>query len=328
MRLLSLVATAAGLALEALAGLLLLAAPEVEAWSALPVHLLAAILLATGIYGLLPRDYRQPPEGVWALLFSATLFVPGLGAIGLLVGMLPALYVPRRPERPEWERRRIPELPFRPVPVPSDTVFLRAGLISAMLNVGDRAQRQKAVLNCRHLNRRQAVPILRAALIDPADEVRLLAYSMLSNKEKGLEEQIGKRLSEVENAPGDDGTRQELAELYWECAYIDLARASLRTHVLEEALYHLDAALAVHCDGPRLLMRARICTALGRFEEAEQSLDQAESAGMGADRISPYRAEFWFRRGNFDRIGRELARLSPDVVRRDPALGPVLAYWS
>lgn len=327
MRLLSLVATAAGLVLEALAGLLLLATPELATWSALPVHLLAAIMFATGIYGLLPPIYRQPPEGVWVFLFSTALFVPVLGVIGLLTAVLLALYRPRKRERGEWERRRIPELPFRPVPVGSNTVFMRAGLVSAMLNVGDRAQRQKAVLACRHLNRRQAVPILRAALTDPADEVRLLAYSMLSNKEKEMDEQIGRRLSEVESAPGDDNTRQDLAELYWEYAYVDLARASLRTHMLEEALYHLDAALAVHCDGPRLLMRGRICTAMGRFEEAEQALDQAESSGMGVDRIAPHRAEMWFRRGDYRRTRDELSRLSADV-RRDPGLSPLVAYWS
>lgn len=327
MRLFSVIVILGGLLLESLAGILLLTAPEYSAWPALPLHLAAAILLTVGIYGLLPPDYREPQEGVWFFLLSVTLFIPVLGAIGLVGAVLPALYRPRKVEPGEWERRRIPELPFRPVPVAADTVFLRAGLISAMLDVGDRVQRQKAVLGCRHLNRRQAVPILRAALTDPADEVRLLAYSVLSNKEKDLQEQIRKRLSAVENAPGNDNLREELAELYWEYAYLDLARASLRVHVLEEALYHLDAALATSCDGARLLMRGRICTALGRYDEAEQALDQAESTGMGVDKVAPHRAEFWFRRGDYGRVSGELRRLGPDV-RRDPTLSPVVAYWS
>lgn len=327
MRLFSVIVIAAGLFLELLAGILLLTALEYSAWPALPLHLAAAILLTAGIYGLLPPDYREPQEGVWIFLLSVTLFLPVVGAVGLFSAVLAALYRPHKPASGEWERRRIPELPFRPVPVASDTVFLRAGLISAMLNVGDRAQRQEAVLGCRHLNRRQAVPILRAALTDPADEVRLLAYSMLSNKEKDLQEQIGRRLSEVNSAPGDDNLREELAELYWEYAYLDLARASLRIHVLEEALYHLDAALAISCDGARLLMRGRICSALGHYDEAEQAFDQAESTGMGVDKVAPHRAEFWFRYGDYDQVPRELRRLSQDA-RHNPVLSPVVAFWS
>lgn len=325
----SLIVVLAGLALELLAGYLLAVQSAVwpaAPWTAAAAHLLAAALVALGVSGLLPVRYRQPPVGALAFLFSVAFFVPILGTIGLLTALPMGLHSARAPETAIWQRRRIPDLPYRPMRVATDTIFLRDGLMSVLTHSGDRARRQEAVLGCRYLNPRQAVPVLRTALSDSADDVRLLAYSMLAGKEGALEEQIGERLTEVERHPGDGELHEELAELYWEYAYLDLARAGLRGLVLDRALHHVDVALEAGQDPGRLLMRGRICTATARYDEARDALQAAEDMGIGADKIAPHRAELWFRRGEYSRVPDELRRLSVHA-QRDPNLNPLVAYW-
>lgn len=96
--------------------------------------------------------------------------------------------------------------------------------------------------------------------------------------------------------------------------------------MLDRALHHVNAALDAGREPGRLLMRGRICTALARNDEAFEALQAAEDTGFDADKVAPYRAELWFRRGEYSRVPGELRRLSTQA-RQEPALNPLVAYW-
>ncbi|MYL23711.1 HEAT repeat domain-containing protein [Halomonas alkaliantarctica] len=292
------------------------------------LHGVASVLLAEGLRRALPTAYRRPIVGV-LLFFALLLFVlPGVGFLGLAFGLVPVLHlaVPRGESR--WQALEFPSLPYQPLTPPSaDSVAMREGLTSVLSYSDSSRQRQEAILACRHLPRRRAVSLLRQGLSDPTDDVRLLAYSMLSGIERDLDEQI-QSLSAARQDRGDPfGHHAEaLAMLHWEYDYLKLAQGSTARFLLHQAQGYLDQA--IHCadSAHRQLLRGRLCLALDDAQGAETAFLQCQRLGMHDDDLAPYRAELAFQTRQYTSLHAHLARLSP-AARAQPILHPLLEYW-
>ncbi|PMZ42773.1 transporter, partial [Pseudomonas sp. GW247-3R2A] len=92
-------------------------------------------------------------------------------------------------------------------------------------------------LATRRMPGKEAVPILKLALGDPSDDVRLLAYSMLDKQESDINLHIQIALGELVNANAKTAgaLHGRLARWYWELAYLGLAQGSVLDHVLTQA---------------------------------------------------------------------------------------------
>lgn len=326
MRLLSLILLPLGLLIELIAVWAFLA--DKGLLMALLVHLIGCVAVVAGVYLALPDKYREPRGGGLVFLALCTALVPVLGAVGLAAGALPGLYFAYREEPKEWDALPIPDLPFQPIEVKPNDVFMRDGLAAVLMHFDDRNRRQQAILACRHLPNRQAVPILRSALSDSADEVRLLAYAMLNSIERDLERRIGV-LDEAIGRDGDaDGElNEERAQLFWEFSYLQLTRGTVEELMLTKALASIDNALQRQHTAYRWLLRARICLALKRYDEAEQALQSADSLGLDKDDSAPYWAELAFCRGRFEQVAPALRAMSSDGIS-NPVMQPVVEYWT
>ncbi|MFO6383442.1 HEAT repeat domain-containing protein, partial [Pseudomonas aeruginosa] len=81
-------------------------------------------------------------------------------------------------------------LPFRPKEKRLDMMFSDGGLQDVLRHAPDPNQRLTAIFATRRMPGKEAIPILKLALRDPADDVRLLAYSMLDQKESRINQRI------------------------------------------------------------------------------------------------------------------------------------------
>ncbi|MDR5898930.1 HEAT repeat domain-containing protein [Halomonas vilamensis] len=292
------------------------------------LHGVGSVLLAEGLRRALPTPYQRPALGV-LLFFALLIFIlPAVGFLGLAFGLVPALYrtAPQRASR--WQPLDLPALPYQPmVPPSADSVAMREGLTSVLSYSDNSRQRQEAILACRHLPRRQAVSLLRQGLTDPTDDVRLLAYSMLSGIERDLDEQI-KTLSTARQDNGDPfGQHAEaLAMHYWEYDYLKLAQGSTARFLLNQALDYLDQAIDCADSAHRQLLRGRLCLALNDDQGAKTAFQQCQRLGMHDDDLAPYRAELAFQTRDYASMLTQLARLSP-TAREQPILHPLLEYW-
>lgn len=318
----------AGLTLEGIAAYCLLVTPELLWWRSLPQHLVASLLLAVGLWKGLPRDIAHPMAGTLAFLLASLILLPGIGAVGVALGVLPALHSARRTRPRAWRPLPIPDLPFRAVPLPAaNDPTLRNGLGSVLSGVGDPQQRQQAILACRHLPRRQAVPLLRQGLMDASDDVRLLAYSMLNAIERELDSRLLALTRTIEQGDDPAGQRAEaISTLYWEYAYLGLAQGSTLRYLLEQALAFIDQALEHRTTAQRWLQRGRLCATLGDVADAERAFAHCERLGMNDDDLAPHRAELAFRQRRYAEVRRQLARLSA-AAAGDPTLHPVASFW-
>ena len=278
-------------------------------------HAAGSVLLAEGLRRALPLHYQQPVLGGLVVLFLMLFLLPGIAFVGLLLAVVPALYLAAPARARAWQTLDLPSLPYRPLTPPkADSIAMREGLTSVLSFSDSPVARQEAILACRHLPPRQAIGLLRLGLADPTDDVRLLAYSMLSGFERDLDERIQRHHAEA------------LAMLNWEYDYLHLAQGSTAHFYLTQALSEIDTAIRLANSAHRQLLRGRLCLALKAFDSAEAAFTQCALLGMHDDDLASYRAELAFQTRRYHDMQEQLARLSPSAAQH-PVLHPLMEYW-
>ncbi|MCU1729652.1 HEAT repeat domain-containing protein [Pseudomonas sp. 7P_10.2_Bac1] len=283
------------------------------------VHTCASAMLSAAVWGLLPSRYRTPLPWSPLFLFSLAYFIPLVGALGLACAIFPALYLPRARDQQAWQALGIPKLPFRSQPLHSP-IFRDGGLQDVLRHSADPDLRLSALLSTRRMPGKEAIPILKLALADPSDDVRLLAYSMLDKQENTINQRIQADLEQLAKASpaGCAALHATLARWYWELAYLGLAQGSVLEHVLGQARDHAEQGLREGEGGELHLLAGRIALELGDLNRAQTHLQTAEIIGIDATLLIPFHAEIAFRAGRYQEIPQRLAALPPPMLRRPP----------
>ncbi len=163
--------------------------------------------------------------------------------------------------------------------------------------------RIKAVLKTRQMLDKAAIPILKVALLDPVDEVRLLAYSMLDKKEKIIGRQITSQLEALKDRPSEKhiAEHMNLAEGYWELSYLGLVHGQAQLHILQDAYTHIQKVVKHRTkDSDAYFLQARITLALNLYDIAENSLDQVVKLELSTKRARSYQKELAFVSRHFE----------------------------
>lgn len=293
------------------------------------LHSVAALLMAGGGSVLLPQAYRQPRGQGFVFIALVVFCVPLFGGVGLLLGVLLGLRWPRVVEHSPYARIDIPELPHQPLHVSPEPQYGQGGLVGVLLDSPDPDKRVRALMATRQMPPRAAVPILRMALRDRVDDVRLLAYSMLDRMEQRINDRIRRLRAglQVTHDAAQARVQRSLAQQYWELAYLGLSQGDVLEHVLEQAQSYADAALALEPgDSGVHFLRGRVLLQRGALEEASQAFARALEAGMAADDVLPYQAELAFLRHDYAAVRSFLAQINP-WARRNPPLSEIAGYW-
>ncbi len=287
------------------------------------VHGIAVAAAVAGLAGLVGLRGHL---GVVVMAGGVVAFLPVLGVACLIVGAVLWHRVARQPEVRGWERTPIPALPSQPIQVSDRPLYSRGGVIEALRHATDPEPRVHAVMAATQLPDRHAIPVLRMALRDVADDVRLFAYSALDRKESTINASIHalqRRLRAGEDRPA---IHARLAQKLWDLAYLGLAQGAVRRHVLGEAEHHAQRALAGRAKPGLNFLLARIALARESLDEAGRYLDAAAAGGIDESELAPYRAEVAYYQRDYAGVRNALAGLPP-IQRGDSALTEVVDYW-
>jgi hypothetical protein len=212
---------------------------------------------------------------------------------------------------------------------------------------GPAHERIQAVMALRRMPARDALPLLRSALTDPSEDVRLLAYAILERREKSLRASIERKLGALaeQNAGSNPhgastgqqlGALRELAHDHWELVHGGFVEGELAQRTLELAAEHTSAALALLMssdasatagrEGDLAVLLARIELRRDRTQEAARALELAGRAGVAESTLAPLLAELAFIERRFDRIPSLLAPAAGAQLDR-PRLHAVIEHW-
>lgn len=292
-------------------------------------HAGASMLIALIVQPFLPAYLSRQRLPALLLMFIVCYTVPVLGFVAIIGGVF--LLHNRMPivrsdtfhavDMPEFD----PHLRF-------GTGFRQAGMRSFLSNAkAPLATRMRALVALQNVSGRIASPLLRDVLTDPSDDIRLLAYGMLDNKEKLLNQSIHNETTRFNNSIAGSFDRIEaakrLADLYWELVYQELAQGDLRQHALAQSLHYTDISLSQTPNDAGLHLRqGRLLQSLGNAHAASHAYNHALTLGLPKTRIVPYLAEVAYDIGDFDTV-RALMNEMGDWQSL-PRLRPVIRYWS
>lgn len=292
-------------------------------------HALASALAAAAAWRALPRPYRSPKRWALAALFSVSFFVPVLGLVATLVGVLAGHFFPQL-----LQPRLFVAVP-RPVfaaDTPTEQARLRGAAARAHLlnRAASGTSRVSALLAVGAAP--QAGALLRELLVDPDEELRLLSYGLLDRQQKEITAALARerRLAEEAEAIGAREAAREIygriGALYWELVYRDLAQGDTARYALEQALSYTERALRDDAgDGAHWLLIGRIQLRRGELAAAERALRLALAWDYPKARVLPHLAEVRFRQRRYDEVRRAMlelgARPGSDV------LAAMQGYW-
>lgn len=294
------------------------------------LHVSGSILGGVFMVGMLPPAYLRRSFSAFLFFFFICLFIPGLGLIGLLLSVWPAIYRVRHLQDKGYLQVPVPELPYQPLKVQQQPIYGQAGMVSILRHAPDPERRIKAVMATRQMTSQEAIPVLKEALRDPADDVRLLAYSMLDTLEEEINATIRSLLTRLEN---EDPTQhhdlhERISNSYWELAYLGLAQGDVLRHVLNRSLHHLERALDTAAGDPGLhIQRGRLLMHQQRWNEAAEAFDRAVDRGVPETSVAPYLAEIAFEKREFKDVVTYIGRLGPSI-RKSERLAAIAAYWT
>jgi hypothetical protein len=242
------------------------------------------------------------------LLLASSL--PGLGALGVLLALLPIWWrsdgskAPALLEvsRPDWSDS-------------SQQASEHAERLLARLStpkMGTPSERVQLLLAQRGMPAVAAVPGLRSALRDASEEVRLLAHALLDRRETRLRAEIARAEAELTVARSREmfvsdplrlvQLQRVLAHLYWGLVEGELAPGELGREALGHVRWCAQQALATRECGELCLLLARVCLRESDGLGAWHWLQRSERAGVPRESRARLYAEAAFLLGRFEQV--------------------------
>lgn len=291
------------------------------------LHAAASVDVAQMGVMFLPLNYRHPKWAVYGLFFLTSFFVPLFAYIFVSAVVITARFYSKPITYHPFLKVELPEFTLGSAGIRNS---LGEGAIRTRLNTPSLSTeiRMKALLSAHAMSARYSVPILKELLGDEADDLRLLAYGMLDNREKTLNaliDDILKKLTSSHQANLTQLYQKQLAELYWAFAYENLAEGDMLSYMLTQAEHYTRAALATKQDGDLLVLLAQILIKQHKPEEVEATFNKAIELGMPAMRIQPYLAELAYQRNDYQAV-REHLKLIP-YNNQIPQIANIQRFW-
>lgn len=304
---------------------------------AVGLHALSA--LGFGLWAADGKVMSRPGPFIAACMMVFT--IPVLGALGVACLIVPAW----RNQRPA-ENDGIVEISLPHAAAVSGGSSAQEGAqqvriapapIEFVLRSQGAAQKRVAsVMALRRMDAARAVPLLRVALGDTHEDVRLLAYAILERREKELRGRIEVLLGDLEalqaaSAASEDKQRaavlKALAEQHWELVHGGFVSGDVEKQTLTAAVRYGHESLLQAQDGSLALLLGRIQLRARKPGSALHYLRAASSLGVASSVLAPLYAEVAFLMRKFDAIGPLLAEAGNAPLAR-PKLDAVARFWT
>jgi tetratricopeptide (TPR) repeat protein len=276
------------------------------------MHIIASLAFTRALTPHLTERYQVFRRQVTVFLWVLQSLLPVVGTVGC--GL--AFCLAARPRTISVERTfrtvELPDLPFQPPMETGKPHYSEGGLSLILQDATQLDKRVEAIIATKQMKKQLALPLLKAALRDPADDVRLLAYALLDMAEKEMSEKLKVSQRRWESAQDEDryALGVTLAWQYWDAVFLGLVTGSNRSAMLQKAYRLLTGLVRERPSGAALHLLGRVSLALQLPAKAALRFRQAIDAGGSEAKNLPYLAEALFELKQYHRLPRILARLS------------------
>jgi hypothetical protein len=293
------------------------------------VHALASYLASVALWRELPGNFQSPRKQTIMFFTTFSCFIPVLGIIGIALSSLFCVHFYK--ENKEFDIHSITTPPYMSEARVYLSQFGEGGARARLVNAGSpKRQKMTALLAMEAVSGRSSNEVLRIAMQDNDDEVRLLAFGMLDSRENVLNSRIHELMRSLDDPKKEVAEIAEihrnLAMLFWELVYQELARDSLMEYATEKALHHaLKTAEILPDDSGNQVLIGRILMHRKEYNAARHAFWRAKDLGIPVSRVIPYLAEIAYLECDYGTVRDLLA--SDTSFFSIPVLAQVAAFW-
>jgi len=301
----------------------------------LALHAMASALITPSVWMFMPTRYRNPKLMVMLLLFSLCFFIPVFGLIGFVLAEIIALLLPTLPAYIKFSSVTMPTYQPTFADYEHKAQQFRLGNTSEQLKNTNLPLdlRMKALLTIQNKSTRYTAHLLRDTLGENVEDLRLLAYGILSSKEKLISERINiareqlKKSQEQQDTAVSFTTSRELAELYWELVYQNLVQGGMLSYALEQVNFYVAKAIQWrNSDAGLRLLSGRAHLLVGNLDMAQADFSEAVDLGLPLAHVSSYLAELAFLKRDYTTV-RHLMH-QDQIESHLPRSGKITRYWN
>ncbi|MDP3136577.1 MAG: hypothetical protein Q8N17_09640 [Burkholderiaceae bacterium] len=299
------------------------------------LHALAAAMASGVAWRALPEHLRAPRLPIMGLLFSIGFFIPGLGVLATVIVINVATRFPKAITSERYVEIAEPQFTSTEKEKPPQTE-IRVGYARRILRDPRQSvdTKLRVLIALQGMRPKVAIPLLQGLLGDPAEDIRLLAYSMMESWEKDITQRLQTaqvQLSaarELKEKTQTVNAHRRVAELYWEQVDTGLVRGDLRQYSLLQAKRHCEAALHLDANaGGVWLLFSAVLTELKETAAAHRTLLLARKSGIPDLVVLPMLARLAYDEGRYDEVAVWMKRTGR-LGQMPLALRQVVRYWT
>jgi len=153
--------------------------------------------------------------------------------------------------------------------------------------------------------------ILKEALSDNNDEIRLMAFSILSKEENKLNKLIFELLNKLNNASDQEKENiyKNLGKLHWELAYLDIIDNFLKNFYLNLAKEYFEKSKN---DYESIIYLGRIYLQEKNFSKAKEYFEKALK--INKKTVIPYLSEIYFYEKNYKKVQELICKIDKVTI--------------
>ncbi len=302
---------------------------RMEEWLSMISHIIANIIMAWAMLRMLPTKYRVNGFKSFLYFFLLGLFIPIVGNLGLaavlILGIKREKSIAFRDE-PIQYTAQLP-MPANPSTILSKPKFSTHGMQSRLQRSDNTEEHLRIVLATRFMSNNHAIPLLKMALRNSEDEVRLLAFSMLEGKNTEIYNRIEKLKKCLDSVEQKENIYISIARNYLSLVKLNLTQKEMKSKILAKAHQYLQMALVDDPDNRNVYFTlGQVLLESGVIEEASHSFTKALELGFPPSAVNPFLAEISFKQRRFRKITHYIQQI-PVRRRVYPPLADIAAYW-
>lgn len=261
------------------------------------------------------------------LFFMIAFFIPVLGMSGLALALIATADRVKKEDKLPIHFNMIREFSHAPA---DQRLRFEYGVVSLdnLLKSQNPDIRMNAVYATLKLDDKNAIPLLRTALHDPVDDIRLLAYALIDRKEQRISERIENARKSLESADPANirNLYKNIIKDYWELAHLGLVEGETLNFVLNKTREYLEKALQLYpTDRGLHLQYAKLLLRLRSPQLAYDEFKTAESLGVEKQQLLIYYAEIDFLKRQYGVVKRYMKDVN--LVTAHPHIQATSRFW-
>lgn len=188
------------------------------------------------------------------------------------------------------------------------------------------SQKIKALVAMSDKVSKENVAIIKTALSNSDDEIRLFSFAIIDKMEREINATIHNVLIKYQEND-DRELAKQLAFLYWELVYFELSDEVLQNYLIGESLKYINAALSKEPNDTALrVLRGRIHLKRKQYNNAATEFSFAiEADEFNASQVYPYLAQLQYESRNF--VTTQAILKQAYGLQYNATLHPVIKMW-